>query len=233
MKKIVVCNHKMFLTYDEAISFEKKLRNIDVSNVEFIICPSLINLNIFNNYNLGSQDAFYIDKGSYTSFVSSYMLSLMGVNYSILGHFERRIYDNDKIINKKVKSAIKNSIVPILCVGESIYDKELRKSCDVIKKQISIGLKDINSNDYILIAYEPGYAIGSNNSLNKKDILDTFKYIRKILKDNNINNYKLLYGGSINKDNIKNILSDEIDGYLIGKSSTNIDELENIIKSIK
>ncbi len=233
MKKIVVCNHKMFLTYDEAIIFEKKLRDINTNNVELIICPSFINLNIFKNYNLGSQDAFYEDKGSYTSFVSSYMLSLMGVNYSILGHFEKRVYDTNEIINKKVKAAIRNSIIPILCIGENSVDKELRKSSEIIKRQLKECLKGVNKDDYIIIAYEPGYVIGRDNSLSKNEILDTFKYIRKVLEMCNISNYKLLYGGSINKDNIKNILSDDIDGYLIGASSVDINELENIIKSIK
>lgn len=233
MKKMIVCNHKMYLTYDEARYFEEKLEDIDTSNVDLIICPSFINLKLFDKYKLGAQDAFYEDKGAFTGEVSAYFLSLIGVKYVILGHFERRIYDSNEIINKKVKAALKNSITPILCVGESKIEKDLKKTSEVIKKQIKEGLKNITlNNEEIIIAYEPGWAIGKDDSLTKNEILDALNYIRKILLSCNINNYKLLYGGSINNNNIKKILSNYIDGYLIGAASTNIIELESILKSV-
>lgn len=235
MKKMIICNHKMYLTYDEARAFKERLDDIDKSNIDLIVCPSFTNLGLFNKYKLGSQDAFYEDKGAFTGEVSAYFLSLIGVKYSILGHFERRACDSNEIINKKVKSALRNSIIPILCIGESKMEKDLMKSSEVIKKQLKEGLKGVtlNKDDEIIIAYEPGWAIGNESSLTKDEILDALSYIRKILSSCNINNYKLIYGGSINKDNIGKILSDEIDGYLIGQASTNANQLEKIIKSVK
>ena len=235
MKKIVVCNHKMLLTYDEAYNYEKKLEDIDLSNIKLIICPSYINLNLFNKFNLGAQDVFYEDKGSYTGEISAYFLSLVGVRYSIIGHFERRKYDSNEIINKKIKSALKNSITPIVCIGESKTDKELMRTSYVIKKQIKEyfdGIK-LGRDDELIIAYEPGWAIGNGKSLYKDEILDTFKFIRKTLEMYGIDKYKLLYGGSVCSKTIKNILSDDIDGYLVGASSADASELEKIIKSIK
>lgn len=235
MKKIVVCNHKMLLTYDEASNYEKKLEDIDLSNIKLIICPSYINLNLFNKFNLGAQDVFYEDKGSYTGEISAYFLSLVGVRYSIIGHFERRKYDSNEIINKKIKSALKNSITPIVCIGESKTDKELMRTSYVIKKQIKEyfdGIK-LGRDDELIIAYEPGWAIGNGKSLYKDEILDTFKFIRKTLEMYGIDKYKLLYGGSVCSKTIKNILSDDIDGYLVGASSADASELEKIIKSIK
>ena len=235
MRKVLVCNHKMFLTFDEAIQLEREMKDINHQNIDLIVCPSYINLNVFSSYNLGAQDAFYEDKGPYTGEVSAYDLSLLKVKYVIVGHYEKRNVDTNLIINKKIKSILNNSMTPILCVGESRMDKELMKTSEVIRKQLREGLKGINLEPYqeIIIAYEPNWVIGNNNCLKKDEILDTLRYIKKILNQNNIFNYKLLYGGSVNSKNIEKLLSNEIDGYLLGASSININELNYIIKSIK
>lgn len=235
MKKLIVCNHKMLLTYDEAKSLEKKLKNINYSNVELVICPSYINLGLFKNYNLGAQDAFYEDKGPFTGLVSAYDLSLIGTKYVIIGHFEKRLYDTDEIINKKVKAVLRNSMIPILCIGETKIDKELMRTSEVIKRQLQKGLLNINLEPYqeVIIAYEPSWIIGGEKSLEKSKIEDTLKYIRKILKQIGITNYRLLYGGSVNVKNIKSVLSDKVDGYLLGNSSVIVEDLESIIKCIK
>lgn len=235
MKKMIVCNHKMFLTRDEAQVLNQKMEKEDYSNTNLIICPNLLNLDLFKNYNLGAQDAFYEDKGAYTGEVSAYALSLVGVKYVIVGHAEKRFSDSNEIINKKIKAILRNSMTPILCVGETKMDKELRRTSEVIKKQLQIALSNVELEPYqeVVIAYEPNWIIGGNQSLSKLEIEDALKYIRKLLKQNNIFNYKLLYGGSITTQNIKNILSDEVDGYLLGNSSVNIEDLNYIIKCIK
>ena len=235
MNKLVVCNQKMFLTYDEASMLKNQMDEVDFSSVNLIVCPSILNLDIFKNYTIGSQDCFYEDKGAYTGEVSAYDLSFKNVKYVIIGHSDRRKYDNDKEINLKVKAALRNGITPILCIGETKIDKELIRTSEVLKKQLYKALEGIllDSNEKIIIAYEPVWAIGGEKTVSKEVIEDTFKYIEKLLKEKNIYNYKLIYGGSITSKNIKNILSDKIDGYLLGLSSVNIDELKKIIKCIK
>lgn len=233
--KTIICNHKMYLTYDEAKRLKEEMSLIDLSNIELILCPSYLNFNIFKDYKLGSQDSFYIDKGPYTAEVSSYDLSLRGIKYSLVGHKDRRKYDDDKVINLKIKSLLKNSMTPILCIGESKLDKELMRTPEVLKKQLEKALNGIYLEEYqtIYIAYEPSYLIGLDNALSVDKIIDTLDYIKKIVDFIGIKNYKLLYGGAVNSSNIKELLSDKIDGYLLGKSSVDINELEKIIKCIK
>lgn len=235
MKKILVCNHKMFLTYDEAIILKQRIDNVNVSNIDLVICPGYLNFNIFEDYKLGAQDCFYEDKGPYTGEISAYDLHLRGIKYSIIGHSDRRKYDTNEIINKKVKACLKNSITPIICVGETKMDKELRRTSEVLKKQVITALSNVVLEDgmEVMIAYEPVWAIGGEKSLSRMEIEDTLTYIRKLLKEQNIDNYKLLYGGSVNASNIKSILSDNVDGYLLGNASANPNELEDIIKCIK
>lgn len=233
--KTIICNHKMYLTYDEAKRLKEEMNFIDLSNVELILCPSYLNFDIFKDYKLGSQDSFYIDKGPYTAEVSSYDLSLRGIKYSLVGHKDRRKYDDDNIINLKIKSLLRNSMTPILCIGESKLDKELMRTPEVLKKQLEKDLKDIYLEEYqtIYIAYEPSYLIGLDNALPVDKIIDTLSYIKKIVDFIGIKNYKLLYGGAVNSNNIKELLSDKVDGYLLGKSSVDINELKKIINCIK
>lgn len=233
--KTIICNHKMYLTYDEAKRLKDEMDILDFSNIELILCPSYLNFDIFKNYKLGSQDSFYIDKGPYTAEVSSYDLSLRGIKYSLVGHKDRRKYDDDNTINLKIKSLLKNSMTPILCIGESKLDKELMRTPEVLKKQLEKGLNGVYLDDYqtIYIAYEPSYLIGLDEALPMDKIIDTLSYIKKIVEFIGIKNYKLLYGGAVNSSNIKELLSDRVDGYLLGKSSIDIEELRKIIKCIK
>ena len=233
MKKILVCNQKMFLTYDEAVALKKEMDDVNFSKVDLIVCPSYLNLDVFKNYNLGAQNCFYEDKGAYTGEVSAYDLSFKNVRYVIIGHYERRCYDSDEVINLKVKAALRNMMIPILCIGETKTDKDLRRTSEVLKKQLYKALDGVSSGDDVIIAYEPAYAIGGEKPVLKEEIEDTFKYIKKLLNEKNITNYKLIYGGSITSSNIKDILSSQIDGYLLGLSSVNINELKTIVKCIK
>lgn len=235
MKKILVCNHKMYLTYDEAGLLSKEMQDIDFGGIELILCPSFLNFDIFSNYKLAAQDAFYEDHGAFTGEVSAYDLSLRGIHYALVGHSERRKYDTLETINLKVKALLKNSMTPILCIGEDKTEKELMRTCSVLRKQLLTALSNIvlEPSQEILIAYEPRYLIGGKNSLDKNNIVDTFNYIRKVMEELRITNYKLLYGAAINAENISTINTDEIDGFLIGASSVDILELKNIVKCIK
>ena len=233
MSKIIICNHKMFLTYDEALNLENRLLEINYDNL--IICPSFLNLNLFSNFKLGVQNCHYEDRGAFTGQVSAYNLSLRNVKYCIVGHSEVRNYDSDEVINLKIKNILKNSMTPILCIGENKYEHEMMKTYEVLKKQLKLGLKDVKLDKYqcIYIAYEPIYLIGGKKALSKSTIIDTVKLIKKILNELGIDNFKILYGGAVNKNNIDKLLDEEIDGFLLGKSSTNIDELKYIINCVK
>ncbi len=235
MKKILVCNQKMFLTHDEAQELRNEIDLIDTSDVNMIMCPSFLNFDVFNGYNLSSQDCFYEDRGAYTGEISAYALSLMNIKYSLVGHSERRKLDTNEIINKKIKSLLRNMMTPILCIGETSIEKDMMRTSEVIKKQLEVALKDItlDSNQNIIVAYEPRWAIGSGNHMNKADIIDTLKYIKKVLKQLNIDNYYLLYGGSVDSKDINDVLTDETDGYLIGNASVSANELSKIINSLK
>lgn len=230
MGKILVCNQKMFLTYDEA----KELRNelIDYNNDNLIIAPNFLNMKLYKDFNLCAQNCHYEVNGAYTGEVSCYHLNLIGVRYVLIGHSERRIYDDDKIINKKVRSALANALIPIICIGESYLDNQMCRTSRVLKKQIIEALKDVDLDSEIVIAYEPTWVIGKKITLNKTLIEDASTYIKKVLKELGYNNYKLLYGGSVSLENIKSIVTDEVDGYLLGSSSCNINEIKDIIKCI-
>lgn len=235
MKKILVCNQKMYLTYDEAKELKEGLNNLDVKNIELILCPSYLNFDVFKNYTLGAQNGFYENKGAYTGEISMYDLSLRGIKYVLIGHSERRKYDTLEEINLKVKSSLINSVTPILCVGETKEEKEMMKTASVLRKQITTALKDVSLDNYqeIYIAYEPRYLIGGKKAMKKEEIVDVFKYLKSVLRELGITKYKLLYGGAVNVSCINEINNEYIDGFLLGASSSNIEELKNIIKCIK
>lgn len=231
MNKLIVCNHKMFLTYDEALNLKNNIDNLNITG-SVIICPNILYLNLFKEYNLGVQDCHSEITGAYTSMVSPYHLSLMGIKYSIVGHSDiRDIYD-DNAINKKLKAVLNNSMTPILCIGETQYERQLNKTIVALKKQLTTALSnvDLELGQELIVAYEPRWIINSNLQMTKEDIIDVFKYIKKILEELGISNYKILYGGNINKDNIKLIDNNIIDGYLLGHSSVDISELTEILK---
>lgn len=234
MKKLLVCNHKMFLTHDEALMLKNSMDDTDFSSMDLVVCPSYLNFDLFDNYNVGAQNCHYEDKGAYTGEVSAYDLNLRGIKYAIVGHAERRMYESNEDINKKVSSILRNMMTPILCVGETKIEKELMRTSEVLKKQLYTALDNITfgEDDEIIVAYEPVWAIGNEETLSKEEIEDTLDYIRKLLKQKDISNYKLLYGGSITASNIKSILSDKADGYLLGNASVNANELKEIIKCI-
>lgn len=231
MNKIIVCNHKMFLSRKDCLELKKNLDNLDINEIDLVICPNYLNFDIFSGYQLGAQDAFYEKDGAYTSKISASNLSEIGIKYSIVGHSYMRRFDTDDVVNLKVKSILDNNMIPILCVGE---EDENRKSWEsTISKQLKDGLKGIDKKSKVIIAYEPIWTIGTGKIIDSSRLEESVNYIKNILSELEINNYKILYGGSVTSSNISEISSNLVDGYLLGKSSTSINELSNIIKCIK
>ena len=231
MNKIIVCNHKMFLSRKDCLELKKNLDNLDINEIDLIICPNYLNFDIFSGYQLGAQDAFYAQDGAYTSKISASNLSEIGIKYSIVGHSYMRKFDTDNVVNLKVKAILDNNMIPILCIGE---EDENRKSWEsTISKQLKDGLKGIDKNSKVIIAYEPIWTIGTGKIIDSNRLEESVNYIKKLLSELEINNYKILYGGSVTSSNISEISSNLVDGYLLGKSSASVNELLNIIKCIK
>lgn len=238
MKKIIALNWKM---NPASIKEAKEISKI-VSSSDVIIFPPFIYLGMslgLKKAKLGAQDTFWENPpagGAYTGEISSLMLKNIGVEYVIIGHSERRKWQNetDEIINKKIKLALKTGLKVILCVGESIQirKKGLKSIKDFIKKQIQKDLQKVHSSllkvqGSLTIAYEPIWAIGTGNFCKPEDALEIIKFIK------NLSDSRVLYGGSVNSKNILNFLKyKEIDGVLVGGASIDKKELKSIIANL-
>ncbi len=237
MKKIVL-NHKMNLIKDEVQKYIMEIKEILPKDYEFIICPSSIYLPYFEgkyDFKLGAQNMGYDEKGNYTGENSGYQLKSLNVSYVIIGHSERRIHfkEDNEMINKKLKDAIYYGLTPILCIGETLEERTLYKTSKVLLKQIKDAFKDLDITEDIIIAYEPIWAIGSNNPASIEIIEETLNLIKEIVIKFYGVNIKVIYGGSVAEDNIKLILKSRIvDGILIGSASSNIDKVKKILNKI-
>jgi len=220
MKKIIIANFKMNpLTKKEAKNLFKAY---DIKTKHTVVlCPPFPFLEKGKNYILGAQNCFCRTEGPYTGAVSSKMLKDVGCEYILVGHSERRhiFGETDKIINHKVKLCIKNKVKPVLCIGENVGEKK----SEVIKRQLKEGLKDVETKG-IIIAYEPIFAIGTGKVCEIKEIIESYNLIKKIVPD-----AKVLYGGSVNSLNAKEILK-VTDGILVGGASIKKEEFLKIIK---
>lgn len=235
-KKLIVGNWKMNYTLTEAESFVNSIKDmINVDFVDVVICPNFVSLySISNliegtNIKLGAQNVYYEDKGAYTGETSAPMLVSAFVNYCIVGHSERRAIfkETDEVVNKKAKKLLENNITPIICVGETLEEKEEGKAFDVVKKELENSIKDISSDDIsrnVVIAYEPIWAIGTGKTASKDDAQKMCEYIRNEIEKKydakTASMVRILYGGSVKPSNAEEILnSDDIDGALVGGAS--------------
>lgn len=213
--KLLVANLKMYMDFYETIKFIKELD--DIKNPKVVICPSNIYIPYFLNkgYKVGIQNVFYEDNGAYTGEVSSFLARSIGVEYAIVGHSERRRLFNEtnEIINKKIKSCLKNNLIPILCIGDNFFKNELLK-------QIEECLKEINLSD-VIVAFEPLEV--------KKIDLKKLNEMVCFIKKQGIN--KVLYGGNVNINNIDDIVK-VCDGLLISRSAIDPKKLKELIKIV-
>ena len=235
--KYFVCNFKNKLTKDDVIKYNNRLSEIDVKMVNLVIVPSLPFFTFFdkNGYSLGTQDiSSFMDK-TITGEVTGEQLKSLGVEYVIVGHSERREYKHEINIDfiNKINNALENGIKVIYCIGETLKDKEDGNTYMVLEKQISEVLNNVEVKN-IIIAYEPVWAIGSGKVPSEKEIKDNIEFIKDIIEDNYDTKLDVLYGGSINKDNIASINSIKgVDGFLVGGASTSVDSLESMLLEIE
>ena len=218
--KTIVLNHKMNLYYEQLDNYIERINKLPYN---LIIAPSNIYLLEFKKkckHKISSQDICYIEEGNYTSKVSWHQIKSIGVNYSIIGHSEKK--EDIEKTNLKLKACIENKIKPILCFGD---EENLVITIDKLTK-------DIQSIDNIIFAYEP------INNINRNNInIDKVKYDVSIIHNYLLEKYNteptLLYGGGINENNIIDIYKEEkLQGILIGSTSSNIDELEKVLLKV-
>lgn len=229
-------NWKMFKTKKEALefaeAFKKLYRDTDIKTA---ICAPFTQLDTLKeafagtNIGVGAQNVYFEDEGAYTGEISVEMLKEIGVEYCIVGHSERRQYFNetDETVNKKVKKLFSESeIIPILCVGENLEQREAGKEAEIVSKQIKADLLGLSGTDVskLVIAYEPVWAIGTGKTASPAQAEEMCELIRKNIEelyDEDIcDRVTIQYGGSVKPENATEIMNmDEIDGALVGGAS--------------
>lgn len=233
--KIIAANFKMNLTKKEIDNYLKEIDNKKINNVIFF--PSNLYIPYFSKYNIGSQDISFKEIGSITGDTSIKQYLDFNIKYVLIGHSERRKYFNDsKYISDKVNLALKNNIIPIICVGETKeeYNNNLTKK--VLKDELDEALENNITllNNKIIIAYEPIFSIGTNKVLDIKEIENIITYIKSYLKNTYLLDIKVLYGGSVNLNNIGNLEKiSNLDGYLIGNASLDAKSFLDLTSKIK
>jgi triosephosphate isomerase len=239
-------NWKMNKTVSEAVSIAKLLKGavVGVSDIEILICPAFTVLYEVNNeikgsnINLGAQNLFWEAKGAFTGEISTLMIKDVGCSYVIIGHSERRQYfgETDETINKKTKAALAANLTPIVCVGETLKERENNVTFSVIEKQMRNGLADLTLQQASLavIAYEPVWAIGTGKTASPDQAQEVHSFVRKIyaqMYKGSAEKVRILYGGSVNPGNVSDLMKkSDIDGCLVGGASLEVESFTKLVK---
>ena len=234
-----VANWKMYGNLSSLNTLEKVIKfskSKEINKGRLIYCPPYTLLSSFSKkfkncqIAIGGQNCHENENyGAYTGFVNSRMLKNIGAHFVILGHSENRQKgEDDKLINLKIKSALKAKLKVIFCIGETLVEKRKKKTQSVLAKQIKIGLNGIDNKSNIFIAYEPVWSIGSGIIPKSEVLFKTVKFIKSKFQNKSP---KILYGGSVNPKNIMNLKKiNNIDGFLIGGSSQSTKKFIDIVK---
>lgn len=244
-KKIIAGNWKMNMLPNEAIQFIEELTPLvkDTEN-EVILCVPYTDLFYAlltaqnTNIKIGAQNMHYEEKGAYTGEISAQMLKSINVEYVIIGHSERRQYFNetDETVNKKIKAAFVNGLKPIVCVGETLEQRENGETVKIITNQTKLALEGLTDEQVknTIIAYEPIWAIGTGKTATSEDANNSIKAIRdeicQIYGQNVANGVIIQYGGSVKSSNAKELFEmSDIDGGLVGGASLKSEEFSKIV----
>jgi len=211
---------------------------------EFLVCPPFTLLSNVKKalrgakVNLGAQDCHFAEKGAHTGDISPVMLKDIGCQYVILGHSERRTdhYESNELVNKKAQAAHTAGLKTIICVGETLSEREAGKALEVCTKQIIESVPEDSTSSNTVIAYEPVWAIGTGKVPTTKDVEEVHAAIRKTLAKKlgkgNANKMRILYGGSVKPNNAKELLTlEDVDGALIGGASLKVEDFMGIAKN--
>ena len=235
-KKIIAGNWKMNYCVNKAEDFVSEIKDaINTDEVDVVICPNFVALDRLSdildgtNIKLGAQNVHTEDKGAYTGETSVNMLAAVGVKYCIVGHSERRQYfaETNQVVNLKAKKLLEKDINPIVCVGETLEERESNTMFDVVEKQVREsldGIEEAQMKRNVVIAYEPIWAIGTGKTATAEQANEMCKFIREVVakmyNDSVAEALRIQYGGSVKPSNANEILNmSDIDGALVGGAS--------------
>ena len=247
-RPLIAANWKMYKTISEAVTVVASMKAgiYKATECEVVICPPFMALEAVrkalkeSRIELGAQDMHPEVEGAFTGEISPLMLKDVGCRYVILGHSERRrlFHETNEFINQKVRSALKFSLVPIVCIGETLEEREARQAFEVVKSQFETSLKDLSAEDIqkTVIAYEPVWAIGTGKVATPHEAQEVHAFIRKELAkafgEETALGLRILYGGSVKPDNISHLMAEtDIDGALVGGASLEADMFSDIVKN--
>lgn len=230
--KYLVCNFKNKLLKDDILKYNKSLVDIE-TKVKLVLCPPSIYLDMFDKsgYELGVQDiSSFMDK-TITGEIEATQVKSMGAKYVIVGHSERRIYRHEINIDfiNKINNAVENGLNVIYCIGETLNEKENGRTYEVLEKQISEVLNNVEIKN-IMIAYEPVWAIGTGKVPEADEIKENIKFINDIIMENYEEKLDILYGGSVNDTNIGELCTIKgLNGFLVGGASLDPNKVKGML----
>ena len=247
-KPIIVGNWKLNKTSAQAVELVKSLRTeLDrVSDVEVAVCPVFTALSAVrsalqgSSIGLGAQDLYWDDEGAFTGEVSAPLLKAEGVQYVIIGHSERRQFfaETNETVNKKIRAALKHGLIPIVCVGETLAEREANKTFHVNEEQVKKSLSGFKPEELakLVIAYEPVWAIGTGKTATSAQAQEVHQFIRGLLaeisNDKIAKSVRIQYGGSVKPENTTELMSQaDIDGALVGGASLKSESFIQIVKN--
>ena len=242
-KPIIAGNWKMNNTASQGVALVKAIAPlVTEANCDVVVCVPAINIPAIaeaikgTNIKLGAENVHFAEKGAYTGEISAAMLLEYNVEYVIIGHSEHRQYfgETDETVNKRTLTALNAGLTPIVCIGESLEERETGKTEEVLATQIHEGLKGIEDISKIVIAYEPVWAIGTGKTATAEQANETIAFIRKTVGEMFCPNcaaaLRIQYGGSMNAGNCKELMAmPEIDGGLIGGASLKAPDFAAIV----
>lgn len=245
-KPILAGNWKMYKTTQEAKALVEGLasRVGKLTDREVVVCPPFTSLAVAaesikgSNLKLGAQNMYWEDKGAFTGEIAPGMLKDAGCVYVIIGHSERRQYfgETDGTVNKKTKKAFQSGLLPIVCIGETLAEREGNKTFQVLERQVREGMSGLSNEEAnkIVVAYEPVWAIGTGKTATPQQAEEAHKFIRQklgeIYSPSIAEEIRILYGGSVKPDNCKELMGlANIDGALVGGASLEVESFSKIV----
>ena len=244
---VIAGNWKMYKTAEEAAAFVREFLPLvgDLAGVEIVLAPAFPSLAAVaaltrgTNVGVASQNLHFAEEGAYTGEVSPRMVRDTGAAYAIVGHSERRqlFAETDETVNRKVRAALAAGLVPIMCLGETLAERESGRTIEVVERQLRAGLAEVpeSAAGKILLAYEPVWAIGTGKTATPGQAQEVHAFLRATLKsiwgDEAGNSVRILYGGSVKPGNIAELMArEDIDGALVGGASLSPGPFAEIVK---
>lgn len=243
---LIAGNWKMYKTGSEAVETAEKLAELSkgISSVDIMIAPTYLSVPLVaqklagTNVKVGAQNLYFEKEGAYTGEVSAEMIKDTKAEYVIIGHSERRQFfgETDESVSKKIKAATEANLIPVMCIGESEQERDEKNTFSVLDKQVRNGLKDLGSEDLatLVLAYEPIWAIGTGKTASVDQVDEVHKYLRSVIaqlfSSNFADNIRILYGGSVKPENVKELMAiEDVDGALVGGASLDPEKFIKII----